>query len=248
MIELNNQVAIVTGGARGIGRAIALKLAKRHATVIINYNHSDKAAIELKNIIESDGGKAAIYPCDVANHDAFMTFVKTVLKDFKRIDILVNNAGIVKDDLIMRLSEAQFDSVIDVNLKGTFNGMKAVSRTMLKQRQGRIINISSISGLHGNPGQANYAAAKAGIIGLTKTAAKELASRHITVNAIAPGFIDTDMTAALSDHVREDAAKAIPLARLGTGEDIANIVAFLASDEASYITGQVITVDGGMTI
>ena len=245
---LNGKIAVVTGASRGIGRAIATKLAKLGATVIINYNGSAEKAEEVKQKIIADGGRAEIMQCNVADYDSCEAFFKEIIHQFKRIDILVNNAGITKDGLMMRMSEEDFTSVIDVNLKGTFHGIRFASRQMMKQRSGRIINMSSVVGISGNAGQVNYAASKAGVIGMTKSAAKELASRNITVNAIAPGFIETDMTSVLSEKVIEETMKQIPLGRLGSAEDIAETAAFLASDAAAYITGQVISVDGGMAM
>ena len=245
---LNGKIAVVTGASRGIGKAIAMKFAQLGATVVINYNGSAQKAEEVKQSIIADGGRAVIKQCNVADYDACEAFIKEVIDQFGRIDILVNNAGITKDGLIMRMSEEDFTNVVDVNLKGTFYCIRFASRQMMKQRSGRIINMSSVVGISGNAGQINYAASKAGVIGMTKSAAKELASRGITVNAIAPGYIETDMTNVLSDKVKEETMKQIPLGRLGQTEDIAAAAAFLASDEAGYITGQVLAVDGGMAI
>lgn len=245
---LNNKVAVVTGASRGIGRAIALELAGQGATVIINYNGSKEKAEEVKNEIEAAGGTAEAIRCNVSDFTACEQFFKDVIEKYKSIDILVNNAGITKDGLLMKMSEADFENVLDTNLKGTFNCMRFVTRQMMKQRQGRIINMSSVVGVAGNAGQANYAASKAGVIGLTKSAAKELASRNITVNAVAPGFIETDMTAMLPEKVKEASVAQIPLGTFGQAEDIAYAVAFLASEKARYITGQVLNVDGGMVI
>lgn len=245
---LEGKIAVVTGSSRGIGRAIALEFASRGAMVVINYNGSAERALEVKNEIEAKNGRAGIYQYDVSDFEQCGEFIKRVIKDFGRIDILVNNAGITRDGLTMKMSEEDFDDVLRVNLKGTFNTIRFVSRQMLKQRSGRIINMASVVGIAGNAGQINYAASKAGVIGVTKTAARELASRGITVNAIAPGFIETEMTAVLSDRVREATAAQIPLGRFGRPEDIAKTAAFLASDDAGYITGQVIQVDGGMVI
>ena len=242
------KVAVVTGASRGIGRAIACELAKRGIYVVINYAGSKEKAEEVKAEIEADGGEAETVQCNVADFEACQTFLKDVAKKHGHIDILVNNAGITKDGLLMGMSEEDFAKVLDTNLKGTFNCIRHVSRQMLKQKSGRIINMASVVGICGNAGQANYAASKAGVIGLTKSAAKELASRHITVNAIAPGFIQTDMTAVLSDKVKEETAKMIPMGSFGEPEDIAKAVAFLASEDARYITGQVLCVDGGMAI
>ena len=245
---LENKVALVTGAGRGIGRAIAIALAKEGAEVIVNYNGSEERAKEVKQTIEENGGKASIYKCNVSDFEACEAMIKDVVKEHGHLDILVNNAGITKDGLIMKMKEEDFDSVLNVNLKGTFNTIRHSARQMLKQRSGKIINISSVSGILGNVGQANYAASKAGVIGLTKTMARELGSRGITVNAIAPGFVDTEMTGVLSEEIRENACKQIILGRFGKPEDIANTAVFLASDKADYITGQVISVDGGMNV
>ena len=245
---LKDKVAIVTGASRGIGAAIAVELAKNNAFVVVNYNGSKDKAQEVLNTIEANGGKGLIYQCDISDYSKCEEFIKEVHKTCGNIDILVNNAGITKDTLMMKMSESDFDDVININLKGTFNCIKFVNRIMLKQRSGRIINISSVSGLLGNMGQANYAASKAGVIGLTKTAARELGSRGITVNAIAPGFIQTEMTDVLSDEVVSNIKNQIPLGTLGQVEDIANMVTYLASDKGRYITGQVISIDGGMHI
>lgn len=245
---LTNKIAVVTGASRGIGRAVAKVLAKQGAMVIINYNGSEAKAEEVKKEIIDAGGQAQMMQCNVSEYDACEVFIKEIVDTYGRIDILVNNAGITKDGLMMRMSEHDFSDVIDVNLKGTFYCMKFASRQMMKQRSGRIINLSSVVGVCGNAGQVNYAASKAGVIGMTKSAAKELASRGITVNAIAPGFIETDMTNVLSDKVKEELSKQIPLGYLGQSEDVAQAVAFLASDGAKYITGQVLHVDGGMAM
>ena len=246
--RLTGKVAVVTGASRGIGRAIALRLAQEGAAVVINYNGSKERAQEVKTEIESAGGTAQIMQCDVADAASCDEMFQTIMKEFGRIDILVNNAGITRDGLLMKMAEEDFDAVIDTNLKGTFHCIRAVSRQMLRQRSGRIINLSSVSGVLGNAGQANYSASKAGIIGLTRTMARELASRGITVNGIAPGFVDTDMTKVLPEQVREAATAQIPLGRFGQPEDIANMAVYLASEKASYITGQIISVDGGMAI
>lgn len=245
---LDGRIALVTGAAKGIGRAIALALAADGATVVVNYNGSKERAEQVVEEIRRLGSDGCAYQCNVADTKAADAMIKDVIKTYGRLDILVNNAGITRDNLIMKMSEEDFDAVIDANLKGCFNTIKAVSRQMIKQRAGRIINITSVSGILGNAGQANYAASKAGIIGLTKTMARELASRGITVNGIAPGFVDTDMTQVLSDSVKEAATAQIPLGRFGKPEDIANMAAYLASEKASYITGQIISVDGGMAI
>ena len=245
---LENKVALVTGASRGIGREIAMTLAKERASVIINYNGSRERAEEVKNSIESEGGKAFLYPCDVSDFQSCEAMAKDIVKTHGRLDILVNNAGITRDNLIMKMKEEDFDVVLNVNLKGTFNTIRHFSRQMLKQKSGKIINISSVSGILGNAGQANYAASKAGVIGLTKTMARELCSRGITVNAVAPGFVETEMTEVLSGDIKEAACKQIPLGRFGKPSEIAAMVAFLASEKADYITGQVISVDGGMNI
>ena len=245
---LKNKIALITGAGRGIGRAIAIALAKEGAEVVINYNGSEERAKEVKQTIEENGGKASIYKCNVSDFVACEAMIKDIVKEYGHLDILVNNAGITKDGLIMKMKEEDFDSVLNVNLKGTFNTIRHSARQMLKQRSGKIINISSVSGILGNVGQANYAASKAGVIGLTKTMARELGSRGITVNAIAPGFVDTEMTEVLSEEIRENACKQIILGRFGKPEDIANTAVFLASDKADYITGQVISVDGGMNL
>lgn len=245
---LEGKTAVVTGAGRGIGRAIALRLAAEGATVIVNYNGSAKRAEEVVNEITAVGGHAEAIQCSVSDFDSVAAMMDGVIKKYGSIDILVNNAGITKDNLLMKMSEEDFDAVIDTNLKGVFNCMKHVARQMIKQRGGRIINISSVSGVLGNAGQANYCAAKAGVIGLTKSFAREVASRGITVNAVAPGFIETEMTEVLSDAVKAGATEQIPMKYFGTTEDIAGAVAFLASGAAGYITGQVICVDGGMAM
>lgn len=245
---LNGKVAVVTGASRGIGSAIAAKLAAEGAQVIINYNGSADKAEQVKQQIEAAGGVAQTMQWDVSDAAACDAALAEVVKNFGRIDILVNNAGITRDGLLMRMKDEDFDKVLDINLKGTFNCVRGVSRQMMKQRYGRIINLSSVVGISGNAGQVNYAASKAGVIGLTKSAAKELASRNITVNAIAPGFIDTDMTGVLNDGQKERIMGQIPVGRFGAPEDVANLAAFLADEKAGYITGQVISVDGGMAI
>lgn len=242
------KVALVTGSGQGIGKEIALKLAEGGATLIINYVGPADGANEVVETIKSNGGEAVAYECNVADLGAVEKMVADVLEKYGRIDILVNNAGITKDNLILKMSEAEFDAVINVNLKGTFNATKAVTKTMMKQRYGRIINIASIVGVIGNAGQANYCASKAGIIGMTKAVARELASRNITANAVAPGFIDTDMTRVLPDNVKEALLAEIPMKKLGSVADIANAVEFLAKEESGYITGQVINVNGGMAM
>lgn len=245
---LKGKIALVTGAAKGIGRAIAVALAKEGATVVVNYNGSKEKAEAVVGEIRGLGTEGCAYQCNVADTDAALAMIKEVIAQYGRLDILVNNAGITRDNLIMKMTEEDFDAVISANLKGCFNTIKGASRQMLKQRSGRIINITSVSGILGNAGQANYAASKAGIIGLTKTMARELASRGITVNGVAPGFVDTDMTQVLSESVKEAATAQIPLGRFGKPEDIANMVTYLASEKAAYITGQIISVDGGMAI
>lgn len=243
---LKGQTALVTGGSRGIGRSIALALAEHGVKVAVNYSGSEAAAQETVARIAELGSEGIALKGDVGSSEQAENLVKEVINTWGRIDILVNNAGITRDNLIMRMKEEEFDQVIETNLKGVFNCLKAVTRPMMKQRYGRIINISSVVGVTGNPGQVNYTAAKAGVIGMTKSAARELASRGITVNCIAPGFIDTDMTRELSDEVRSELLKGIPLAQLGRPEDIANTAVFLASQGAAYMTGQTLHVDGGM--
>ena len=245
---MEGKVAVVTGASRGIGKAIAINLASKGATVVINYNGSKERAEEVKNIIEAAGGRTVVRQCNVADFDACKEFIETVIKEYGRIDILVNNAGITKDGLLMKMSEEDFDQVLDTNLKGAFHTIRFALRQMIRQRSGRIVNMASVVGVSGNAGQANYAASKAGVIGLTKTTAREVASRRITVNAIAPGFIETDMTEVLPEKVKEASISQIPLGKFGKAEDVADAVAFLASDEAAYITGQVLHVDGGMVM
>ena len=240
---LENKVALVTGASRGIGRAIALTLAAQGAAVAVNYNGSRERAQEVVDSIKSRGGQASLYQCSVGDFQACQEMIQNVIKEYGHLDILVNNAGITRDSLIMKMKEEDFDAVIETNLKGAFNTIRHVSRQMLKQRSGKIINISSVSGILGN-----YAASKAGVIGLTKTMARELASRGITVNAVAPGFVETEMTDVLKEDIKEAACAQIPLGKFGKPEDIAEMVTFLASEKANYITGQVISVDGGMNI
>lgn len=247
-MTLVGKVALVTGGSRGIGRAIALKLAENGADVAINYAGNTAAAEEVKTAIEQMGRKALLVQGSVADIDGVQTIVNTVVKELGRLDILINNAGITRDGLLMRMKEADWDDVMHTNLKGVYNCSKAVLRTMMKQRSGRIVNMASVVGEMGNAGQTNYAAAKAGVIGFTKSLAKEVASRGITVNAIAPGFIATDMTSVLTDDQKAEMARTIPLGRAGQPEDVANAVLFLVSEGAAYITGQVLNVDGGMVM
>ena len=246
--KLSGKVAFVTGASRGIGRAIALRLASDGAKVALNFSSNISKAEEVKAAIESSGGVAMLVQGDVSNLVLVTELIKKVVDEWGRLDILINNAGITRDNLLLKMSEDDFDKVIATNLKGVFNCTKAVTKLMMKQRGGRIVNMSSVVGLKGNISQANYAAAKAGIIGFTKSAARELASRGVTVNAVAPGFINTDMTAALSEKVKEVMMQEIPAGRMGTPEDVANAVAFLVSDEAAYITGQILSVDGGMVM
>ena len=247
MFDLTNKVAIITGASQGIGKGMAETFSKAGAHVACVSRNKDN----LKSVADSlikNGGAASFYTCDVSSLDAFQNTIKEIVKNHGSVDILVNNAGVCKDKLIMRMSEDDWNKVININLNGAFNGIKAVSQIMIKQRAGRIINISSIVGLIGNPGQANYAASKAGLIGLSKSAAKELAPRGITVNAIAPGYIATDMTDQITDQAKENLITKIPLGRIGSPSDIAASALFLASDEAGYITGQTLTVDGGMVM
>lgn len=248
MMDLNGKVALITGGSRGIGKAIAIKLASYKANIVINYTSNKEHALKVKEEIESYGVKSIVIKCDVSKSDEVNNMIEEVVKEFGQIDILVNNAGITRDGLLMRMKEEDFDSVIDINLKGVFNCTKSATKYMMKKRYGKIINISSVVGLIGNAGQANYCASKAGVIGLTKSSARELASRNINVNAIAPGFIDTDMTSVLNENLKETMLKNIPQNRFGSPEDVANLVLFLACDMSSYITGQIINVDGGMVM
>ena len=242
------RVALVTGASRGIGRAIALRLAAEGCYVVINYNGSKEKAEEVQQEILQAGGQAHIYQCNVADFQACGEMFKDTISKMGHLDILVNNAGITKDGLLLGMSEEDFSKVVDTNLKGTFYCIRHAARTMIKQKKGRIINLSSIVGISGNAGQANYAASKAGVIGLTKSAAKELASRGITVNAIAPGFICTDMTQVLPEQVKEKIWAQIPMGGFGDPQDVAAAAAFFASEEAGYITGQVLMVDGGMAM
>ena len=245
---LTGKNALVTGAGRGIGKAIALELAAKGAFVIVNYNGSKEAAEQTVAEIKAAGGDAIAYQCSVSDYEACGAMITALIKEYAHIDILVNNAGITRDGLLMKMSEEDFDAVINTNLQGCFNTIRHMSRYFLKQRAGKIINISSVSGILGNAGQANYSASKAGVIGLTKAVARELASRGINVNAVAPGFVETDMTDALSDSVKENLKSQIPLGKIGHPQDIAKAVAFLASPDANYITGQVLSVDGGMAI
>ena len=248
MANLSNKVAVVTGASRGIGRAIALHLAELGAKVVVNYSGNQAKAQEVVSEIEANGGAAIAVQANVADPDDVAKLMKQAIETYGSLDILVNNAGITHDNLLMRMKEEDWDAVMNINLKGVFLCTKAVARQMMKQRAGRIINIASIVGVAGNAGQANYVAAKAGVIGLTKTAAKELAARNIYVNAVAPGFIDTEMTEELPEEIKAQMLSQIPLAKLGKPEDVAKVVAFLASDDASYMTGQTLHVDGGMVM
>ena len=245
---LDGKIALVTGGSRGIGRAIALRLAEEGAKVAINYAGNQTAAEEVKAIIEQHGGTAMIVQTDVSDSTAAAEMVARVHEELGGLDILVNNAGITRDTLLVRMKDEDFDAVINTNLKGIYACTKAAAKFMTKQRSGRIVNLSSVVGEIGNIGQTNYAAAKAGVIGFSKAAAKEFAARHVTVNVVAPGFIDTDMTAVLKDSLREKLIEGIPLGALGKPEHVADAVLFLVSDAASYITGQVLNVDGGMVM
>ena len=246
MFKLKNKVAIVTGASRGIGRSVAQEISKSGAHVVC-VSRSEDDLLKISKKLNDEGFSSSSFVCDVSNSNDFKKLIDDTVSKFNQVDILVNNAGITKDNLIMRMSESDWNTVIDVNLKGVFNGIKAVSRQMMKQKYGRIINISSIVGLIGNPGQANYAASKAGVIGLGKAVSKELASRNITVNTIAPGYIETDMVEDIQETVKDNLFKQIPLGRIGKPSDIATAVLYLASDEAGYITGQTLAIDGGMT-
>ena len=242
-----NKTVFVTGGSRGIGKEVALKFAENGYNVVINYVSSKTNVEELKSEFESKGVKALVMQADVTDKEAIDNLVKKAIEEFGSIEVLVNNAGITRDNLLMRMSEEEFDKVIEINLKGTYIVTKSVTKYMMKKRKGSIINLSSVVGVAGNAGQCNYSASKAGIIGFTKSIAKELASRNIRSNAVAPGFIETDMTAVLSDEIKENIHNQIPLKRMGTAKEVANLIYFLGSDESSYITGQVINVDGGIT-
>ena len=245
---LKGKCAVITGASRGIGRSIALKFAKEGANIVLNYRNSETEALELKKELDELGSNTLIVKADVSKFDEAEKLIKEAKNTFGKIDILVNNAGITKDTLIIRMKEEDFDNVIEVNLKGAFNCLRAISPIMVKQKEGKIINMSSVVGVIGNAGQVNYSASKAGLIGMTKSLAREIGSKNINVNAIAPGFIDTDMTKVLSDDQKKNIISQVPLKRLGNVEDIANLAAFLGSDKSNYITGQVIHVDGGMAM
>ena len=245
---LTGKTAVVTGAARGIGKEIALTLAKNGATVIVNYNGSKERAEAVVLEIKAAGGEAEAMQCNVADFEASEKMVQDVLSKYKKVDILVNNAGITKDNLIMRMTEEDYDAVLDTNLKGAFNMIRHLSRNFIKLRGGKIVNISSVSGVMGNAGQSNYSASKAGLIGLTKSVARELASRNVCVNAVAPGFIATEMTEVLSEEVQKKIKEMIPLGKMGSPKDVAELVLFLAGSRSDYITGQILSVDGGMAI
>lgn len=245
---LAGKVALVTGGSRGIGKAIAMALAKQGAIVLVNYNGSRERAMEVVDQITKEGGRAEILGCDVSDFTACAGMVEEIIERYGRVDILVNNAGITKDNLILRMTEEEYDRVLNTNLKGAFNMIRHLSRYFLKQRSGKIINISSVSGVIGNAGQSNYSASKAGLIGLTKSVARELAGKGVCVNAIAPGYIATDMTDSLPEKAREGLKQMIPMGRIGAPEDVAQLAVFLAGSGSDYITGQVICVDGGMAM
>lgn len=248
MMETVEKAALVTGASRGIGRAVAIALAKKGYAVAVNYAGSQKAAEDVKAAIEAEGGRAIVIQGDVSKAEDVEKVFAAVKAEFGRLDVLVNNAGITRDSLLLRMKEENWDAVIDTDLKSGFLAIKAAAPIMMKQRKGAIINIASVVGITGNVGQINYSAAKAGVIGMTKTAAKELAARGIRVNAVAPGFIETSMTDVIPEKIREDMIHSVPLGRMGQAEDVANAVCFLASEEASYITGQVLKVDGGMVM
>ncbi|TAK20083.1 MAG: 3-oxoacyl-[acyl-carrier-protein] reductase [Chloroflexota bacterium] len=248
MPSLQDRIALVTGGARGIGRAISLRLARDGATVVINYQKNETAAAEVVAAIADHGGSAVAVQSDVSDSAAADGLVRQTVERFGRIDILVNNAGIIRDGLLVRMSDDDWDAVLNTNLRGAFACLRAALRPMARQRYGRIVNITSVSGIMGNPGQANYSAAKAGLIGLTKTAAREIAGRNVTVNAVAPGFITTELTSGLPDKVKESILGQVPIGRFGLPEEVADAVAFLVGEGSGYITGHVLTVDGGLSM
>jgi 3-oxoacyl-[acyl-carrier protein] reductase len=247
-MKFKDKIAVITGASSGIGSEIAIQFAKEGATVIINYSNSNEGAEKVKKEIEEFGGSAITFKCDVSNYNDVEKMIEKIIEDYKQIDILVNNSGITRDNLLMRMEEVDFDKVIDINLKGTFNTIKCVSRHMIRAKKGKIINMASVVGITGNAGQANYAASKGGVISLTKSVAKEFATRNINVNAIAPGYIETRMTDVLNEKVKEGILTNIPMKRVGKPEDIAKVAVFLASEDSNYITGQVINVDGGMVM
>ena len=247
-MRFDDRVAVVTGGSRGIGRAVCLELAGRGASVVLCYAGNEQAANDTAEACRALGVRVSAFKCDVADAQQVRDMMRAVVREYGRIDVLVNNAGVTRDGFLLMMRESDYDAVLDTNLKGTFLCIKNVVHAMMKQNYGRIVNVSSVTGLRGNAGQANYAASKAGVIGLTKAAAKELAMKNITVNAVAPGFIETDMTAAMTDAAREATLAMIPAGRLGQAQEVARAVAFLASDDAAYITGQVLAIDGGMAM
>ncbi|MDD5796661.1 MAG: 3-oxoacyl-[acyl-carrier-protein] reductase [Oscillospiraceae bacterium] len=247
-MSLENKTAVVTGGSRGIGEAVALKLASQGANIAIVYVGDESEGKAAKEKVEALGVKTELYYCDVSNFEESKATVEKIIEDFGSIDILVNNAGITRDKLVLKMEESDFDAVINVNLKGAFNMIKHTYSHFMRKRSGKIVNVASIVGINGNAGQANYSASKAGIIGMTKSVAKELAGRGITVNAVAPGFIDTSMTGVLPEKVRKEMSAGIPMKRIGLPEDVANVISFLCSEESSYVTGEVIRVDGGMAM
>lgn len=245
---LKGKCAVITGASRGIGKSIAIKFAKEGANIVINYRNNEEEALKVKKELEDLGSKTLVVKADISELKEAENLIKEAKNEFGRVDILVNNAGITKDNLLIRMKEEDFDNVIKINLKGAFNCLKAVTPIMLKQKYGKIVNMSSVVGVIGNPGQVNYCASKAGLIGMTKSLAREIGSRNITVNAIAPGFIDTDMTKVLNEDQKKNILSQVPLNRFGSVEDIANVALFLASENSNYITGQVIHVDGGMAM